>query len=188
GSKFFVNFGWDSNVPQPPTATENGIKDAMGARGDWFVPVLISDLRQTTDKAGKPSTVVDAVFHSSLEERCGFDSEFKMFLIQLAFQHIEQQFNCVLSPSIATPNIISKGKLDSRSVNIPLSLYSLNEKPEAVVPTLEETPNWSCSVKDRGRTLVVTLSVPRLVRPTFFSGSLCGCGVDHVIDGAEYDQ
>jgi hypothetical protein len=87
-------------VPQPPTATEREIKDAMEARGDWFVPVLISDLRQTADKglgaivhpcfplsspfiaAGKPSVVVDAVFHSSLKERCGVDSEFKMFLIR----------------------------------------------------------------------------------------------------------
>ena len=32
--------------------------------------------------AGKPSVVVDAVFHSSLEERSGIDSEFKMFLIR----------------------------------------------------------------------------------------------------------
>jgi hypothetical protein len=82
-------------------ATEQEIKDAMEARGDWFVPVLISDLRQAADKgsdaiihphflpilrlpipAGKPSVVVDAVFHSCLKERCGIDSEFKMFLIR----------------------------------------------------------------------------------------------------------
>ena len=37
-------------MPQPPMATEQEIKDAIEARGDWFVPVLISDLRQTTDK------------------------------------------------------------------------------------------------------------------------------------------
>jgi len=162
GPKLFVNFGWDSNVPQPPRAAEQEIKDAMEARGDWFVPVLISDLRETADKAGKPSVVVDAVFHSSLKERCGVDSEFKMFLIQLAFQHIEQQFNCLLSPSIATPNIVSKGKLNTRSVNIPLSLYGLNEEPEAAKPELEETPNWSCVVKDGEHTLIITLFVPRL--------------------------
>lgn len=31
-------------------STEREIKDAMEAKGDWFVPVLISDLRQTADK------------------------------------------------------------------------------------------------------------------------------------------
>lgn len=88
-------------MPQPPTATEQDIKDTMEARGGWFVPVLISDLRRTADKglgaivhpshrlllmlfisAGKPSVVVDAVFHSSLKERCGVNSEFKMFLVR----------------------------------------------------------------------------------------------------------
>ena len=49
----FVNFGWDSNVPQPPMSTEREIKDAMEAKGDWFVPVLISDLRQTADKGSE---------------------------------------------------------------------------------------------------------------------------------------
>lgn len=81
-------------------ATEDEINAAMVARGHWFVPVLISDLRQTADKglgvivypcrfflllptpAGKPSVVVDAVFHSSLKERCGVETEFKMFLIR----------------------------------------------------------------------------------------------------------
>ena len=40
-------------MPQPPMATEYEIKDAMEARGDWFVPVLISDLRQTADKGSE---------------------------------------------------------------------------------------------------------------------------------------
>jgi len=102
------------------------------------------------------------VFHSSLKERCGVNSEFKMFLIQLAFQHIEEQFDCLLSPSITTPNIVSKGKLDSRTVNIPLSLYGLNEKPGLGTPPFVETPDWSCNVKDEGHTLVVTISVPSL--------------------------
>ena len=91
-------------MPQPPIATEQEIKDAMEAKGDWFVPVLISDLRETADKglgevvnycspilsltprlfvpAGKPSVVLDAVFHSSFKEISGIDSEFKMFLIR----------------------------------------------------------------------------------------------------------
>lgn len=87
---------------------------------------------------------------------------------ELAFQHIEQQFNCLLSPSVTTPNILSKGKLNSRSVNVPLSLYGLYEEPEAVPRASEEPPNWSCGVKDGEHTLVVIFSVPRLVCPPFF--------------------
>ena len=38
--------------------------------------------------AGKPSVVVDAVFHASLQERCGIDPEFKMFLIRARYLSI----------------------------------------------------------------------------------------------------
>jgi len=85
-----------------------------------------------------------------------------MFLVQLAFQHIEQQFSCLLSPSIAMPNILSKGTLNSRSVNVPLSLFGLNEEAETVTPASEEPPKWSCSMENGTRTLVLSLSVPRL--------------------------
>ena len=177
----------------------------MEARGDWFVPVLISDLRQTADKG------MQAIVHpvASLSYRCplqlvnprsslmlcfihacrseaGPTRSSRCFLSvrivfgrlsynclwhpELAFQHIEQQFNCLLSPSIATLNILSKGKLDSRSVNIPLSLYGLNEDPEAVTSASEETPRWSCDLEDGGHTLVVTLYVPRLVCLLFLGG------------------
>jgi len=98
-------------VPQPPVATEHEVKDAMEAKGDWFVPVLISDLRQTADKgsqvivhpcclfllpfipAGKPSVVVDAVFNSSLKGRSGINSEFKMFLIRARYLSIARRLS-----------------------------------------------------------------------------------------------
>jgi len=83
----------------------------MEARGGWIVPVLISDQRQTADKgsevlftrfvlfllpfilAGKPSVVVDAVFHSSLEERPGIDLEFKIFPIRACYLSIVRRLS-----------------------------------------------------------------------------------------------
>ena len=56
-------------MPKPPMATEHEIKEAMEARGQWFVPVLISDLRQTADKGSEVyycSSVLLLIFvHSS---------------------------------------------------------------------------------------------------------------------------
>ena len=56
-------------MPQPPLATEHEVKDAMGAKGDWFVPVLISDLRQTADKGSEvyrsPAQFILIAVHSS---------------------------------------------------------------------------------------------------------------------------
>lgn len=73
------------------------------------------------------------------------------------------------------PNILSKGTLNSRSVNVPLSLYGLNEEAETGTPASEEPPSWSCSMEDGARTLVLSLSVPRLVRPFFPTGSARKC-------------
>ena len=56
-------------MPQPPMATEHEVKDAMEARGSWFVPVLISDLRQTADKGSEaivhPCCFILITIHSS---------------------------------------------------------------------------------------------------------------------------
>lgn len=51
GCKLFVNVGWDPNVPLPPDATEETIQDAMLGRGEsYYVPVIISDIRDDFDK------------------------------------------------------------------------------------------------------------------------------------------
>ncbi|KAK7039143.1 hypothetical protein VNI00_010047 [Paramarasmius palmivorus] len=60
GFKIFVNIAWDANVPPPPECSEEAIKRAMegqtsesdGANGsdEYFVPVVVSEGRQDTDK------------------------------------------------------------------------------------------------------------------------------------------
>ena len=106
GLKIFVNIAWDPNVPPPPEGSEDVIQKAMlGEDLDdlnpegWYVPTIVSDGRQDTDKggflpshkninlnkscysAGKLSLVFDAIFNSSLKSRTLKDPEFKTFLI-----------------------------------------------------------------------------------------------------------
>ncbi|KAI0742766.1 pre-RNA processing PIH1/Nop17-domain-containing protein [Daedaleopsis nitida] len=132
GIKVFVNVAWDTNVPPPPDGSDAAIERAMNPTNPvdsdeaplWFVPVIVSDPRLDTDKAGKPSVVIDCVFNASLKSRSLRSPEFKTYLIELAFQRIEAQHSLLLSRQIGTPNILSKGKLQKRSVLIPTSLYS----------------------------------------------------------------
>lgn len=105
GLKVFVNIAFDMNVPAPPEGSEEAIQKAMqGEELDelnpegWYVPTIVSDGRQDTDKgrcvmspgiermnnvftAGKLSLVFDAVFNKSLKSRALKDPEFKTFLI-----------------------------------------------------------------------------------------------------------
>lgn len=57
GLKIFVNIAWDLNVPPPPPATDDAMQRAIqGLNIDesspeaWFVPIVLSDARQDSDK------------------------------------------------------------------------------------------------------------------------------------------
>lgn len=57
GLKIFVNLAWDPNVPPPPPASDDAVYRAMqGLDADesnpeaWFVPIVLSDARQDSDK------------------------------------------------------------------------------------------------------------------------------------------
>ncbi|KAF9238385.1 hypothetical protein BU15DRAFT_88426 [Melanogaster broomeanus] len=102
GSKIFVNIAWDANVPPPPPGSEDAIQNAMqGLEIDesnlevWFVPVVVSDARQDSDRAGQPAIVFDCVFNSSIKSRTLTEPEFKSFIIELALQRIEAQTTIV---------------------------------------------------------------------------------------------
>ncbi|KAF4611452.1 hypothetical protein D9613_003812 [Agrocybe pediades] len=137
GLKVFINIAWDSNVPPPPEGSEDAIKRAMQGEdidennpSGWYVPMIISNGRQDKDKAGNPSLVFDCVCNTSVKSRTLRDPEFKTFIIELALQRIEEQTHLTLSRTIGTPNILSKGKLLPRTVQIPAALApSLVGKP-----------------------------------------------------------
>ncbi|KAF8172843.1 hypothetical protein K438DRAFT_1921006 [Mycena galopus ATCC 62051] len=103
--KIFVNIAWDSQVPPPPEGNEEAIQRAMHGDDEhlnpdaWFVPVIVSDPRQDTDKSGNPSVVFDCIYHTSIKSR-----------------------------TISTPNIASKGKLLPRTVLIPAGIPTATSK------------------------------------------------------------
>lgn len=51
GFKVFINIAYEHGVPPPPRSSENDIRKAMaGEANAYFVPVVISDGREATDK------------------------------------------------------------------------------------------------------------------------------------------
>ncbi|KAL0577167.1 hypothetical protein V5O48_004806 [Marasmius crinis-equi] len=148
GLKIFINIAWDQNVPPPPKTSEEAIKRAMsGETGnpaqeeDYFVPVVVSEGRPDTDKAGKPSLVFDCIFHKSVKTRTLVDHDFKVFIVELALQRIEAQSGLVLSREIGTPNIAAKGKLEPRAVSLPSFLAQNAAREPPRKPLIEEIPD-----------------------------------------------
>lgn len=74
----------------PPLQT----KDRKPARGDEsldavLIPLSLTRLQSTTDMSGVGVTTTDVVFHPNVIARAEKDMGFKLFMIELALQHIE---------------------------------------------------------------------------------------------------
>ncbi|KAH0834023.1 pre-RNA processing PIH1/Nop17-domain-containing protein [Lanmaoa asiatica] len=158
GLKIFVNIAWDPNVPPPPPGSDDAIHRAMHAGLDiddynpeaWFVPIVLSDARQDSDKAGQSAIVFDCVLNSSIKSRSLKDPDFKSFIIELAFQRIEAQTTLILSRQIGIPNIASKGKPESRRVFVPVALYPPGHPNRQALQTLvQEIPDRSTSAFEK---------------------------------------
>lgn len=199
GFKIFLNICWEPQVPPPPERNEDEIRKAMtGAdldEGLYFIPVVVSDGRTATDKAGKPSLVFDCVFNSKLKSRATKDFEFRTFLTEIALERVEDKSGLTLSREIATPNIASKGALEPRTVSIPTALpapkpliqeVSSSDAPSTprtttpkgilksssqaeVIPAVAtpEQPKWSAEVDNTG--IVVVIITPKLNKASFSS-------------------
>ncbi|KAJ7353442.1 pre-RNA processing PIH1/Nop17-domain-containing protein [Mycena albidolilacea] len=152
--KIFINIAWDSQVPPPPEGNEEAIQRAMHSEDEhlnpdaWFVPVVVSEARQDTDKSGNPSLVFDCIYHTSIKSRTVRDAAFKVFIQELALQRIEAQTSLVLSRQISTPNIASKGKLLPRTVLVPSAIPTAPHKR----PLIEEISSPSPAVAVSGHT------------------------------------
>ncbi|KAG8858960.1 hypothetical protein FRB96_004780 [Tulasnella sp. 330] len=188
GYKIFLNLCYDHAVPPPPERTEDQIRKAMlgadleslngpGGQDPYFVPVIVSDGRPVTDKAGKPSLVFDCVFNAGLKGRATKDTDYRTFLIELALERVEDKSGLTLSREIATPNLLSKGDLEPRTVLIPSMLPTattskplIEEVKESPKPTAASAPPksqvdqpvWSAEVEKSG--ILVTVQVPKLTK------------------------
>ncbi|KAJ7058273.1 pre-RNA processing PIH1/Nop17-domain-containing protein [Mycena amicta] len=186
--KIFINLAFDDNVPAPPEGNTEAIRRAM--RGEdassdaWFVPVVVSEAREDTDKAGKSCLVFDCIFNSVVRSLSLRDPLFKTFIQELSLQRVEAQTSLVLSREIATPNIASKGKLLPRTAVIPsvlpppngLLIEEIKESSVAVSQTpkgiLKSSPvqiapaklTWSWSIMPESGTIEISVSVPLLTR------------------------
>ncbi|KAI5896791.1 uncharacterized protein SCHCODRAFT_02615839 [Schizophyllum commune H4-8] len=113
--KVFVNIAYSEHIPAPPN-------DVPLNHPAWNLPLIVSEPRLDKDKAGKDSTVVDAIFSNTVKTRVLTDPEFKLAVIETVLQHLEslpKHRGLILSRQISQPNIASKGKLEPRKVNVP---------------------------------------------------------------------
>ncbi|KAG9087588.1 hypothetical protein FS749_002826 [Ceratobasidium sp. UAMH 11750] len=85
GHKLFVNICHDSAIPA----------------ADGHVPVVLSERRDGTDKAGQPCIIFDAIFNPELCSKASKDADLRRTLIEISLVRIEQATGFKLSRSMS---------------------------------------------------------------------------------------
>ncbi|GBC07778.1 hypothetical protein RclHR1_07690012 [Rhizophagus clarus] len=176
-SKFFINICYSDEVPCPPNTTETEVKKSMNGDEDsiYRVPTVISNIREDKDAKQKPCYVCDAIIHSLPFKRTREDSDFRLYIIELAVEMIEEQFNLELTRKFIYPNTSYKGNREEKPVMIPKQQKSLiteistkpsqrkivDEKSTKNFKT-QDQPKYTITeeFKDKKLFLIVTIETP----------------------------
>ncbi|KAJ3299652.1 PIH1 domain-containing protein 1 [Borealophlyctis nickersoniae] len=121
GLKVFVNVCHSPHVPAPPLASKEEIQRALKAEDNatYRVPLSLNPPRPDRDKAGKACIVFDACINTDPLRKSSDDEDFKIFLIELALQWIEEKYKLELSRDFTLPKMKSKGKLSKHVIRRP---------------------------------------------------------------------
>ncbi|KAL5637542.1 hypothetical protein ACGC1H_004083 [Rhizoctonia solani] len=147
GHKLFVNI---CHHPAIPSA-------------EGHLPLVLSERRDGTDKAGQPSIIFDVIFNPTICSKAAKDPKLRDTLIEAALSRIEEKTGFTLSRTIATPNIKSKEAIPPRIARIPAFWASAEDASSARIKELDNAvPSWTWSPTREGCRIVV--QVPDLVR------------------------
>ncbi|KAJ1300667.1 hypothetical protein OPQ81_002315 [Rhizoctonia solani] len=157
GHKLFVNI---CHHPAIPSA-------------EGHLPLVLSERRDGTDKAGQPCIIFDAIFNPTTCSKAAKDAKLRGTLIEVALSRIEEKTGFTLSRSITTPNIKAKGAIPPRTVRIPSFWVSTSENAStARIQELDASavPSWTWSPTREGCRIVI--QVPDLTKSLYESTTL----------------
>jgi len=121
GLKIFINICHNGKVPPPPIATDEEIRKALEAEDNtkYKVPLSLSAPRTDLDKSGKTCVVFDACINTNPIIKATKDYDYKLFLIELAIEWIEEKYKLELSREFSLPKMRAKGKLVKHFIRRP---------------------------------------------------------------------
>ncbi|KAF9383284.1 hypothetical protein CPB97_006609 [Podila verticillata] len=145
-TQVFINICSSSQLPKPSVATEAEIQKAINAEEGttYQVPFQLSPPREYKDTGARSYLVVDACVHTDAYKRTEKDFDYKLYIMELAMEWVEEKCQIELSRNFQLPNIKSKDELKKRSVILP--------KPPAIQEMEDSTP----SKKEASKKAIIT--------------------------------
>ncbi|KAI9100529.1 pre-RNA processing PIH1/Nop17-domain-containing protein [Phlyctochytrium arcticum] len=118
GIKVFINVCHSPHIPAPPLASDEEIRRAINAEDNaaYKVPLSLSTPKTDKDKAAKMCLVFDACINTNPLTKANMDMDYKLFLIELSLEWIEEMYKLDLSREFSIPKMKSKGKLSKHII------------------------------------------------------------------------
>ncbi|KAL7747211.1 hypothetical protein RI367_007422 [Sorochytrium milnesiophthora] len=174
GFKLFINIAHSPYIPAPPVATDEEIRAAInGGNGEWKVPMSLTAPRDDIDKGapGRPCVVFDACINSDVLHKAEKDTDFKLFIIELAVEWVEEKHKMSLSRDFTLPKLRSKGPLHEHKIFRPKragisqladgTKTNWSPKQQQQQPRMKQKPKYTVT-ESGDRALMVRLELPNL--------------------------
>ncbi|ORX91297.1 PIH1-domain-containing protein [Basidiobolus meristosporus CBS 931.73] len=115
----FINVCHSPEFPKPPAVTEEEIQKALNADATtkYQIPLSLTEPRVDTDD-GKSCLVFDACIHSEPYQRACQDFDFRLYVIELAIEWVEEKNQLTLRREFTLPPGGSKGQLAPHTIPV----------------------------------------------------------------------
>jgi len=198
GFKVFINVTHSAEIPAPPLCTDEEIRKALEAEDGaaYKVPMSLAPMSEGEDKGGKPCLVFDTCIHSDPYYKTMENGDFKLFIIELAMEWVEEKNKMALSREFTLPKLKHKGptvehiiRREKRANIVYLSKKDkVNPRTSSKGPTIQKgipakpkiislksmptsSPSYRVSMTEPEGALVVAIHLPGLVRWTITTTS-----------------
>ncbi|KAI8079972.1 pre-RNA processing PIH1/Nop17-domain-containing protein [Halteromyces radiatus] len=179
GTTIYINICHSDSLPAPMLATEADIQAALRADpgATYQVPLSLGTPRMTDDK-NKAAPIMDACIHTQPFIRSEHDLDFRLYIMELAMEHVEDELGVNLSREFTMLKTPAKGlPIPNRIVHLPkkpgtidhIVSTKLEKSKQRETSTLPQKPtveemkeSWSCNPKfeREGNHLVVIIQMP----------------------------
>lgn len=97
--KVFINICHSPEIPAPPLCSKKEIEKAIKAEDNsiYKVPLSLSPCRTDLDKTKQICLVFDACINTTPFKQSENDDDFKLFIIELAVEWVEEKHKLKLS-------------------------------------------------------------------------------------------
>ncbi|KAJ8661348.1 hypothetical protein O0I10_003100 [Lichtheimia ornata] len=121
GTVVYINICYADAIPAPPVMPESEIEKAFNAdpTATYRVPVSLGQERNEHDNAGKPALIFDACINTQPYMRSERHLEFRLYILELCIELIEERISVELSREFTMPKTPSKGEIPARVLRLP---------------------------------------------------------------------